>query len=227
MASEVAVVLVEERNLAAAFTVAKVVDAATEVGFIAPIIVAAALAEVKLEALVAAAAAVGESSSNGLLPAGAPAAAGGGSSTAADDGIVMVQCSWLWIFCAGGGGMNYCGGGESGGKAVWRKKSGKKIWRERFGNLAMQEVAGRTRGAVSWKWREETGKKLIRPRNGSINHAILTSGSRANFDILLLIISLRLSLPLSLCHALSELRVEEKSMDLASESVLFRRLTDR
>jgi hypothetical protein len=35
------------------------------------------------------------------------------------------------------------------------------------------------------------------------------------------------SLPPSLCHALSELRVEDKSMDLASESVLFRRLTDR
>jgi hypothetical protein len=39
--------------------------------------------------------------------------------------------------------------------------------------------------------------------------------------------SLSLSLSISLCHALSELRVEDKSMDSASESVRFRRRTDR
>lgn len=78
MASEVAV-LVDERNLAAAFTVAKVVDAdaaEVDVGFSAAAFVAAKLLE-----------AVGESS-KGLLPAGAADA--GGSSTA-DDGIVMVH----------------------------------------------------------------------------------------------------------------------------------------
>ena len=77
------------------------------------------------------------------------------------------------------------------------------------------------------RWRY-TCKRSAQTFGGKASRQIFACFFSARGGILLLlIISLRLSLPLSLCHALSELRVEDKSMDLASESVIFRRLTDR
>ena len=87
------------------------------------------------------------------------------------------------------------------------------IWREEIGKSTLQ--FGGKKSAIeidSSNWREEIGSSIWREEIGK-QHLILLNNFFA---------SLSLSLSIYLCHALSELRVEEKSIDSSSESVCFR-----